>query len=494
MARVSTETGRMYPQIQELTQDVASLTQDMQVERYLKCVYDPLEFFKYVQTKDSNTNRILSHPLWPSARLLILNVTQKKYKRNILLKSRQIMASWTMAGLHLWMCHKVASNVLCFSKGETEATDLVDKSRFINNQMPEWLRLKTPQESTTGMMMTFPDTMSRIKAFPSTATAGVGETASHVTRDELDFHEYAEENFGHVSPTIDKGEATILDQSASRRVNPTSHFKETYRKAKRGENNYHPMFFPWSVDPSRTWEWYYQTIKNYQPQWLGEANYPCTEEDALGGVEGMGLFDKSAIDRLLNNVRDPIQTQGVASIYVMPNPKNHYLCGADIAEGRGHDYSVIWIEEKSMQGRQLAAIMRTNQLPPPLFAIQAANLLRQYGNPQVVCGADAWGVMFLEALNDLHYHNIFRSKPDKLGFIESSENKQQNLLAFAMAVTNGYMIPYKQAITEMFGWNVDEKNRYFSTGAYDDCISAASKAQFAHDRMPNPNEKIKVWF
>jgi len=39
--------------------------------------------------------------------------------------------------------------------------------------------------------------------------------------------------------------------------------------------------------------------------WRG--NYPCTEEDALGGVEGMGLFDKSAIDRLLNNVHDPFR-------------------------------------------------------------------------------------------------------------------------------------------------------------------------------------------
>jgi len=60
--------------------------------------------------------------------------------------------------------------------------------------------------------------------------------------------------------------------------------------------------------------------------------------------------------------------------------------------------------------------------------------------------------------------HIFNSKEDKLGYIESEANKQENLLSFALAVTNGYMIPYKPAIEEMLGWNVDDKKPVFLNG------------------------------
>ena len=492
MSRVSQADAELFGgQLKVLSRGDASLTQDQQIERYLRTVHDPLEFFKYVRTLDSATNQVSNHPLYDHTKVLILEVTQKIHKRLALFKSKQIMCSWTMGGVHLYMAHQLAAKVLCTSKGEDYAADLVDKSRFINNQMPDWLKLRSPQENTTGLEMNFPDTMARIRAYPSTKDACVGETASHVTRDELEFHEYGEENFAHVAPTIDKGLCTLCDMSTSNRANPQSHMKKEYRGAKRGENGFYPMFFPWYVDPTRTWKWYWDTMKTYPVQWMFLQNYPTIEDDFLGAVEGLGLFDKVAIDRLLNNARPPLREEGPCWIYSEPDPKKFYYAGGDAAEGRGGDYSVLWIGQSIGEKRGVAAVMRSNQIDPKSFAFYAVPILRRYGSPRLVCGSDAWGLMFLGALKDLHYDNIENSKDDKLGYNETEMNKQENLMNLALAVKDGMEVPYAPAIDEMYGWVID-KGKYVSTGAYDDCIIAASKAEWGFQNCRPISDTVEV--
>ena len=465
------------------------------IQKYLECVYNPLAFAQYAKIKDATTNRIIDFQLWPHERLLLLTLASQRYKRTSLFKSKQIGCSWTVGGIfHLWRCHRLATNILSFSKGEDYAADLNDKARFINDRMPDWLRLRYGQNGS--QLITFPDTHSRIKALPSTEDAGVGETASHVTRDELEFHDYAEENYSHVAPTVDAGAATLLDMSTSKRSHPNSHMKETYRKALRNENDVHPMFFHAFVRPDRTWKWYYDTMRNYPVKWMFEQDYPLTLNDCLGGVEGMGLFDVAVADKLINLCKAPPQElSGGAFIYKLPDSGLWYYAGADIAEGRGGDYSVLWIEGAMKRDRYLCAGVRTNILAPREFAFYANTLLRQYGSPQLICGNDTWGLVFLGAMKDLGYYNIFSNSKhlEKPGMTESSDMIQANLMNFAQAVKDGLWIQWRPVVDEMFGWIVDDKNRWKSTGAFDDCVSAAAKADFAYRNLSKPGWKLVSW-
>jgi hypothetical protein len=478
----------------ELFPGVRQLKTDEQVQRYMECVYNPVSFARYAKLKDAATNAIIPMKMWPHIEYMLWLVGQGNHKWYTLFKAKQLGCSWGLGIVHLWLSHRLVNNTLVFSKGEDYAADLVDKSVFVNQNMPEWLQLEVGTRNS--MMVTFPKTQARIKALPSTEDAGVGETASWVTRDELEFHQYAEQNYAHVAPTIaDSPTAVMWDQSTSKRAYPNSHMKQIYRKAVKGENNYFPMFFHALCRPDRSWEWLEREKKNYPVPWMAEQDYPTTIDDCLGAVQGMGLFDKVAIDRLLNKAAPAREVRpGGINIYHYPDTKFQSYAGADIAEGRGNDYSVLWIEGRVGLDRYLLAIQRSNTLTPDKFALFAVELLRQYGSPRVVCGADPWGQMFLSALKDLHYFNLYNTKieGDKLGYIENADNKQENLLRFSLAVQNGLDIPYMPAIEEMFGWNVDEKGRWFSTANFDDCIIAACKADFAFRKLVDRSESVNV--
>lgn len=473
---------------------VKALKADEQIQRYMECVYNPVAFARYAKIKDAATNSIMPMKMWPHIEYMFWLIGQGEHKWYTLFKAKQLGCSWALGMIHLWLSHRLVSNTLVFSKGEDYAADLLDKSVFINQNMPEWLQLEVGTRNS--MMVTFPRTQSRIKALPSTEDAGVGETASWVTRDELEFHQYAEQNYAHVAPTIaDSPTAVMWDQSTSKRAYPNSHMKQLYRKAVKGENNYFPLFFHALCRPDRSFEWLEREKKNYPVPWMAEQDYPINIDDCLGAVQGMGLFDKKSVDRLLAGAREPSDVRsGGINIFHNPDSKYLYYAGVDMAEGRGNDYSVLWIEGRLKTDRYLCAIQRSNTLTPDKFALYAVELLRQYGSPRVICGADPWGQMFLAALKDLHYYNIYNSRMDndKMGYVENADNKQENLLQFSLAVQNGLDIPYKPAIEEMLGWNVDERGRWISTANFDDCILAACKADFGFRKLASYSDKVQV--
>lgn len=446
-----------------------------------RCMVDPWFWFDYVRTKDFTTQLIMPHPKWDYLKLLILLL--RDHNQLVILKAKQIMISWTLAAYAVWKCYRTA-NVLMLSAGETEASQLLGKSQFINSQLPPFLRLLTSHEGAE--LLTFPDTMSQIRALPSTEKAGVGETATLVIRDELEFHEYAESNFGQIKPTIGGG-TQIVDLSTSRRDKPTSHFKQIFRGARAGDNNYFALFLPWNVRPDRDWDWYHKEEKDYPARYLFEQNNPRTEQEALDSVEGIGLFEKEALERLLANACEPKRIPAANTyIYHPHKPELKYYVGGDGAEGRGGDYSVIWIEGTDGTHRHLAAVMHSNQMTPDIFATHALDLLKEYGSPMIVMGASAWDIMIQKALKAMGYTGeIYCTDPkgEKLGYIETKANKQENLMKFALAIRDGLVVEYKPAVEEMFGYNLNN-GIYESVSPHDDLVVAGAMATVAFDLSP----------
>ena len=61
-----------------------------------------------------------------------------------------------------------------------------------------------------------------------------------------------------------------------------------------------------------------------------------------------------------------------------------------MAEGRGGDYSVLWLEAKDGISRELVAVIHSNKILPDMFSFMAYELLCEYYKPRVICGADGW--------------------------------------------------------------------------------------------------------
>jgi len=469
---------------------VETLNLEAQAHRFNTCMVDIFEFSKYATIKDEATTSKIPFQWMPHNKYLIQSLLTYRYVD--LLKTKQAWCSWTAALYHCWLTYRPHANVLCLSRGEKEAAVLLDKSRFINSRLPNWLQNRVGQKD--GMeLMTFPETGAQIMALPSTEDAGVGYTFTHATRDEVEFHKYAETNYGHIRPTIERA-LSALDMSTPSAAADT-HFKSKFRRSLAGETRCKAIFFPYYVVPGRDADWYVKEERDYFPKWMFKRDYPRNLQDALGSIEGEGLFDAAAIDRCVQDMKEPaeVRANGVI-IFRKPDPRIKYYAGGDGAEGRGGNNSVIFILGTDGFDKELVAILRSNSMTPDIFSFHAHALLQEYGRPMLVMGSDAWSQMILEALVAQRYRDrIYCSKKDKLGLIEDEANKQTRLMQFAVEVRNGLRIRDKQTINEMAGWILQSsketgRSKYVSTMQTDDCIIAGANAVLCREVTPKSTE------
>jgi len=477
-------------------------------------IADPLKFFEHVKILDATTNQIIKYEMWPHCAYLIKAI--HKWPLLVVLKAKQISFSWTVGGVADEWCEKTGANVIEISKGEDQAADLLAKSRFIEENLPRHLQHEMDKGGT--FLIHFKNKQSRIHTVASTITAGLGETASLVVGDEHEFHPYAKENWGHLKATIDAGAHCVLGSTADP-TNIDSNFKVIYRGAREGMGDYYPIpgvnlmvnegevpgpngFFPifigYDCRPGRDDEWYERTRKTYDLDWQFRANYPRTEAEALSPILGRTVFDAPTLQNMQQNaVKEKEIRQGVIHIFRRPKLGTQYIAGVDMAEGRGGDSSVLWIEGKEGLGRELVAVIHSNHILPDTFTFMSYELLKEYFNPRVICGADPWGLMFLDALIALGYDRgkIYCSdkKREKLGYIESGKTRDLDLAKMTKAIMSNMQIHYIPAIKEFFAFQIGENGRMEAAkGSHDDLVMAACKANFGFTNYKYANQPIRV--
>ena len=477
-------------------------------------IRNPFKFFEYVKILDATSNQIIKFEMWPHLEYLIRAIY--KWPLVIILKPKQVGVSWTFAGIAVHWCDKTATNVIEISKGEDQAADLLAKSRFIETQLPKHLQHEKDHDGT--FLIHFKKTNSRIHTVPSTITAGLGETASLAICDENEFHPYAQENWGHLKPTIDAGAKGVVGST----VDPTninSHFKVLYRGARQGmgsfrpipgvnlvanegeipgPNGFFPIFMGYDCRPGRNEEWYERIKKTYDQEWQFRAAYPRTEEEALSPITGRTVFDTSTLQKMQENAIKEVEIrQGSIHIFRRPKLGTQYMAGVDMAEGRGGDYSVLWIEGKEGLGRELVAVIHSNHILPDTFTFMSHELLKEFYCPRIVCGADPWGQMFLNDLVALGYDRgkIYASdkKREKLGYIESGKTRDQDLVQMEKSMRGNLQIHYIPAIKEFFAFQFSENGRMEAAeGSHDDLVIAACKANFGFTQYKTDTQRMSV--
>jgi len=285
-----------------------------------------------------------------------------------------------------------------------------------------------------------------------------------------------------------------------------SHFKTLWRGARNGDyyplkgvnlkvnagekpgpNGFFPIFLGYDVRPGRDAEWYEKTRSSYPLEWQFKAAYPRSEEEALSPLIGRSVFDVNVLSRMLEGAAEPLETrQGATKIYLRPEVGVQYIAGADIAEGRGGDYSVLWIEGQKGLHRELCAVIHSNQISIDTFAYMSKETLDEYFKPMVIGGADAYGGIYLKNLVDLGYSRsrIYCSdkKGEKLGYQESGNTQERDIMALEAAIRAGLTIRYKPAILELFAYQLSEgkgKSKIEpAKGAHNDLVMAAAKANW----------------
>lgn len=246
-----------------------------------------------------------------------------------------------MAGYKL---HKALfqKGAYCFSlsKGEDEASEGLDYSRFIHTGLPDFLRLSFGKDQSS--LLTFPLMDSKIRALPSTEDAGVGfGGATLVDMDEFEYHKYADKNYSEIISAAERGgQVVILSTADKERVN--TKFKELYRQAKVGGNNFFPIFFPYDVLPDRDQKWYDSLDLSPSQK---ECRFPRNEEEALETLKTRKAFDMTALEGMIT--LSPIELpefsrwRGIVKIYKPSQVGRKYCIFTDPSMGVDDPHATV---------------------------------------------------------------------------------------------------------------------------------------------------------
>ena len=412
---------------------------------YAACAGSFLRFLGYCKIEeptvpgDTSSGGVIRLELWPH--LLDIIDALANYRLIIILKSRQIGASWLMAAYDLWFSKFHSScNVFLYSKGEEEAWEKLDKCRRIEKHLPVFLSHTIKPDTNSVMKIVANGSVTR--AFPATIDAGIGFTASILDMDELEKHPYANQNFTNAKPTIDAG-GQYVGVFTVDKLKPVTLAKTIFAKAwyTPDESAFKALFFDYTVRPGRDEEWYARTMAETPPEELEgltpelymQQNYPRSVEEALSPAQSMAAFDLDSLKVMLGNVEPPVKIVnsgldlGVVNIYKDFNIGQFYIAATDTSHGVGQDYSVTGI--MNVQTGALVADILRNDISPEELAFHSVQLLERFKFPKWYIEANEWGGVTIAKAKELQYKNLGYQdkKRTKVGFLTESHVTSEGL-------------------------------------------------------------------
>lgn len=381
------------------------------------------------------------------------------------------------------------ANILTLSKGEIEAAESLDYSRFMHSQLPPFLQL--PFGKNQESVLTFPAMHSKLRALPTTEDAGVGfGGATRVVLDEFEYHKYARQNYSEILPPILAGGQLVI-QSTADKLRMDTLFKELYIAAKHGDNNFYPIFFPYDVLPERTVEWYNSIDL---PASQKECRFPRNEKEALETLKSRAFFDGSAIEAMYADVMTPLEHElsdkykGLIKIYRLPQVGRRCCLFTDPSDGKEDPHASIVMDART--GEEMAE--SHGKVPADEVAQIHDELARLYGAFNTYEINSTAGGHFDAKIKELETPNqCSRLKTDgkldeKLrGWFTGSAVKKKAVWGLEEAIRLRQIIPHsKESIYEMEQFMQPEgEDPQKPAGGHDDYVDAWSRVWLLKDYM-----------
>ena len=345
-------------------------------------------------------------------------------ENSVTLKARQIGWS-TLVGFFVWWLayFEPETKILILSKGEREATELLDKVTFGLDRLPKWLQSRGPQVTQRTMSKVRFSNGSEIQSLPSGNNPARGFTGRAVICDEFGFLENSEQAWASIEPVTDVGGQLIVLSTANGVGNK---FHDLWVRAQASGSVFTPMFFGWQAVPERDDDWYAQKAFDL-PEWQLHQEYPGSPHEAfiksgrmvfqsdvlalyekgvappdwVGNLEGPGAELPNTFDWVGNK-------QGFVHVWERPKDRTTYVVGADVAEGLGHgDFSSAHVIKVS-SGEVVATWH--GHISAELFALELYRLGTWYNSALIFPEVNNHGLTTVTELRRLGYQHVWRRR------------------------------------------------------------------------------------
>ena len=397
-----------------------------------KCIEDPCYFIKnYVYIQHPKKGRI-PLKLFPFQEECIQAFLQ--YRKNIIVKGRQLGLSTTTSAFCLWMAlfHKDKNILFMATKLET-AKNMVAKIRIMLKELPKWMleMLNLQEMEADSVRVLKLSNGSKIHAIPTAPDAGRSEAVSFLVIDEAAHIDDLEELWVGLNSVLAEGGSCAVFSSPKGK----NYFYEMYNGAETGEykdgmvgihcetegpNGLHAIKLPWTVHPERDEEWYKKETKPMSER--------AIKQELLCVFEGSDntYFDQNTIDWCKSIISEPIGQSGPKGIgtdlwvWKAPETNKEYKIFADVSRGDAADYSAFHVVD--IKDSEIVAEF-FGKIPPDRYGDFLVEVGKSYNYAQIIQEKNSVGIATAIKLRDLEYPNLYFEGEDTAmaQFVEESK-------------------------------------------------------------------------
>lgn len=394
---------------------------------------------------------------WRWQRFIVDRALSKK--RCIDLKGRQIGDTWIHLAVDVAEALVMPGTTsLLYRQREDEAIDNVRRWWVLYNSLPEWILQKVPagkkvgpvtvnkpaegkadRPGRDGVVLKFADgSFSEIVPMTSAASSGHGRSVRRVMGDEAAHIELLLSIRAAIEPAAGNAHIDLIS-TANGRSNPeTGEGNEFHRLWTQAEEvGYDRIFLPFDLHPERDENWYDTEPEVLSlPLWKRQEQFPRDEHEAFA-LSDRSFFDPEALHDYGELIQAPLRRydfdtvgpgsarlaeheNGRVRVYREPVPGRPYAIGADVATGRGHDYSAAYVID--LANAELVAEYH-GKIEADIYAKDLHYLGRRYNTARIAVEvAGGYGEAVIIALRDgaagrRPYPNLYRhilaSRPDR---------------------------------------------------------------------------------
>lgn len=245
----------------------------------------------------------------------------------VVLKSRQVGVSWTMAMFTAWLLlFRPDVECLFLSQKEQKAIKLLGKVKFVMNNFPAFIRREYSSDSKTRLAVIHRMhgatvvSESSIDSLTTTGESGRGDTAWLVFLDEFAHLENAEETWTAIKPTTAHGGQIVAASSPN---GTSGAFARLYMEADGGDSE---TFVPLRI---------HYTDCGFDEAWMREASDGMTQTQIEQEFElaflgtGSPAFQPNDVKKCYVPMEDLVQQPELAALLAKPTK---YAIGIDSAE------------------------------------------------------------------------------------------------------------------------------------------------------------------
>jgi len=442
--------------IQDWTED--------QIKEYALCMKDSVYFIQKYAKIISLDKGLVGFELYPYQKKMFQQFQKNRF--NVVLACRQSGKSISACGYLLWFALFQPEKTIAVlaNKGAT-AREMLARITIMLENIPFFLQpgVKALNKSNIDF-----SNNSRIIAAATTGQSIRGLSVNLLYLDEFAFVERAAEFYTSTYPVISSGTDTkIIVTSTANGIGNTFH--KIWEGSIQGVNEYSNFRVDWHDVPGRDEEWKQQTINN-----TSQIQFDQEFGNTFFGT-GNTLINAQTLLDLRAKTPLRILEGGDCLIYKEPEKDHDYLLVADVAKGRGQDYSTFSLIDINCRPFEQVVVYRNNTISPLLFP----NIIYKYANVYnkaycVIESNDQGAVVCNGLYYDLEYENVHVESAVKANAIGIDINRKSKRLGCSalkdLLENNKLKIIDESTILEISTFEAKGQTFEASTGNHDDLV------------------------